>query len=90
MIVIYENIDKSIAVLIPTLEALSFATIKQIAEKDVPNNLPYWIVDETTIPTEPIEQWQLDGTQGNPDGFGGEYNEFDDTILVKYLKGVIL
>jgi hypothetical protein len=34
MIVIYENPDKSISVLTPTKEALSFATIQQIAEKD--------------------------------------------------------
>jgi hypothetical protein len=89
MIVIYENKDKSIALLTPTQEALSFATINQIAEKDVPHNLPYWIVDETTLPTEPIEQWELDGTQGEPDGFGGEYNEFDSTLLANYLQGVI-
>jgi hypothetical protein len=89
MIVIFENIDKSIAVLIPTQEALSFATINQIAEKDVPHNLPYWIVDETTLPTEPIEQWELDGTQGEPDGFGGASNEFDATLLAKYQQGLI-
>jgi hypothetical protein len=89
MIVIYENKDKSVAVLTPTQEALSFATIQQIAEKDVPHNLPYWIVDKTTLPTEPIEFWQIDGTQGDPDGFGGESNEFDTTLLAKYQQGVI-
>jgi hypothetical protein len=89
MIVIYENKDKSISILTPTQEALSFATINQIAEKDVPHNLPYWIVYEITLPTEPIEQWELDGTQGEPDGFGGEYNEFDSTLLANYLQGVI-
>jgi hypothetical protein len=89
MIVIYENSDKSISVLTPTEDALSFATIQQIAEKDVPHNLPYWIVDESTLPTEPIELWQLDGTQGEPNGFGGESNEFDAELLAKYLQGVI-
>ena len=68
MIVIYENQDKSIAVLTPTDEALSFATIQQIAEKDVPHNLPYWIVSVDTIPTDRTnrESWQLDGTEGEP------------------------
>ncbi|MCI4436952.1 MAG: hypothetical protein JHC33_09120 [Ignisphaera sp.] len=89
MVVIYENQDKSISVLIPTQEALSFATIQEIAEKDVPHNLPYWIVDEITLPAEPIELWQLDGTQGDPDGFGGESNEFDAELLAKYKQGVI-
>jgi hypothetical protein len=89
MVVIYENPDKSIAILTPTQEALSFATIQQIAEKDVPHNLPYWIVDETTLPTDPIEYWQLDGTQGAPDGFGGESNEFDAELLEKFKQGII-
>jgi hypothetical protein len=89
--VIYENIDKSIAILTPTQEALSFATIQQIAEKDVPHKLPYWIVSVDIIPTDRTnrESWQLDGTQGEPDGFGGESNEFDATLLSNYLQGVI-
>jgi hypothetical protein len=89
MVVIYENPDKSIATLTPTQEALSFATIQQIAEKDVPHNLPYWIVDEAILPTDPIEYWQLDGTQGEPDGFGGESNEFDAELLEKFKQGII-
>jgi hypothetical protein len=89
MVVIYENPDKSISVLTPTQEALSFATIQQIAEKDVPHKLPYWIVDETMLPTEPIEYWQLDGTQGDPNGFGGESNEFDADLLEKFKQGII-
>jgi hypothetical protein len=89
MIVIYENKDKSIAVLTPTQEALRFATIQEIARKDVPHNLPYWIVDESTLPTDPIEYWQLDGTQGNPDGYGGESNEFDAELLEKFKQGII-
>jgi hypothetical protein len=34
MRVIFKNIDNSVSVLIPIKEALSFATIEQIAEKD--------------------------------------------------------
>jgi len=88
--IIYENQDKSIAVLTPTKEALSFATIEQIAEKDVPHNLPYWIVEESVIPTDRSNRsaWQLDGSEGNPHGFGGESNEFDAELLANYLQGV--
>jgi hypothetical protein len=89
MVVIYENQDKSLAVLTPTQEALSFATIQEIALKDVPHNLPFWVVDETTLPAEPIEYWQLDGIQGNPDGYGGESNEFDAELLEKFKQGII-
>jgi hypothetical protein len=91
MKIIYENIDKSISVLVPTQEALSFATIQQVAEKDVPHNLPYWIVEDDIIPSDRTnrEAWQLDGTEGEPDGFGGESNEFDADLLAKYQQGVI-
>ena len=34
MKIIYENTDKTITILTPTQEALSFATIEQIAEKE--------------------------------------------------------
>jgi hypothetical protein len=91
MKIIYENRDKSISILTPTEEALSFATIQQIAEKDVPHNLPYWIVSADTIPTDRTnrEAWQLDGTQRDPDGFGGESNEFDSDLLAKLQQGII-
>lgn len=90
MKIIYENQDKSVSVLIPTQEALSFATIEQIAEKDVPHNLPYWIVDDSVIPTDRASRsaWEIDhDTIGNPHGFGGESNEFDAELLANYLQG---
>lgn len=87
--IIYKNIDGSVGVLIPTLEALSFATIEQIAEKDVPFELPYKIVSTTDIPTDRTyrDAWEWDDTI-IPDGFGGESNEFDAELLVKYNGGV--
>jgi len=83
MRIIYKNADDTIAILIPTPEALVFATIEQIAEKDVPFGLPYWIVDASVIPTDRTarNQWRLDGTQGEPDGYGGESNEFPGGVL---------
>lgn len=82
--IIYKNADDTIAVLIPTPGALSFATIEQIAEKDVPFGLPYWIVNASVIPTDRTarNQWRLDGTQGEPDGYGGESNEFPEGVVV--------
>jgi hypothetical protein len=92
MRIIYENQDKSIAVLTPTQEALSFATIHQIAEKDVPYNLPYWIVEDNAIPSDRTnrEAWQLDRTQVEPDGLGGESNEFDAELLGKFKQRAIV
>jgi hypothetical protein len=91
---IYEQKDGSICVLTPTHEALAMfdderAGMLAICEKDVPHNLPYWIVDESTLPTDQIEYWQLDGTQGDPDGYGGESNEFDAELLEKFKQGII-
>jgi hypothetical protein len=87
--IIYKNIDNSVGVLIPTQEALSFATIQQIAEKDVPKDLPYKIVDTTYIPVDRTYRsaWIWDNTW-IPDGFGGISNQFDPILLAKYNGGI--
>ena len=86
--IIFKNKDNSIGVITPTEEALSFATIEQIAEKDVPHNLPYWIVPTSDIPESRIfrNAWEIDESFGEPDGFGGENNEFDTELLRKYYE----
>lgn len=85
--IIFKNEDNSIGIIIPSDEALSFATIEQIAEKDVPHNLPYWIVETSVIPEDRTfrSAWEIDESFGEPDGFGGESNEFDAELLAKYL-----
>ena len=89
MRIIFKNIDNSVGVLIPTQEALSFATIEQIAEKDVPKDLPYKIVEDIDIPSDRTYRnaWEWDNTIV-PDGFGGESNEFDTQLLENYNKGI--
>ena len=86
MKIIYKNQDNSIGIITPTTEALSFATIEQIAEKDVPHNLPYWIVEDSVIPTDRTfrNAWEIDESLGEPNGFGGESNEFDEGLLKAY------
>lgn len=86
--IIYKNQDNSVSILIPTSEALSFVTIEQIAEKDVPHNLPYWIVNTSDIPESRTFRgaWEIDESFGEPDGFGGENNEFDAELLANYYK----
>ena len=85
MRIIYKNLDNSVGVLIPTAEALSFVTINQIAEKDVPKDLPYKIVSVDNISTDRTyrESWKWDNSIV-PDGFGGESNEFDAELLKNY------
>ena len=86
MKIIFKNEDNSIGIITPSDEALSFATIEQIAEKDVPHNLPYWIVEGSVIPTDRTfrSAWEVDDSFGKPNGFGGESNEFDDELLKAY------
>ena len=84
--IIYKNLDNSVGVIIPTQEVLKFATVFQVAEKDVPHNLPYWIVEDSVIPENRTfrSAWEIDENFGKPDGFGGESNEFDDELLKAY------
>ena len=86
----FKNQDNSIGIITPTDESLSFATVIQVAEKDVPHNMPYWIVDASDIPTDRIYRsaWEVDEAMGEPHGFGGESNEFDAELLAAYYAGV--
>ena len=86
MKIIFKNQDNSIGIITPTEEALSFATIKQIAEKDVPQDLPYWIVEDLAIPEDRTfrSAWEIDESFEKPDGFGGESNQFDEALLKAY------
>lgn len=84
--IIFKNQDNSIGIITPTEEVLKFATLLDVAEKDVPHNLPYWIVPTSDIPTDRTFRgaWEVDESFGEPDGFGGENNEFDEELLKAY------
>jgi hypothetical protein len=85
MKIIFKNKYNSIGIITPTGEALSFATIEQIAKKDVPMDLTYWIVEDSAIPEDRTfrSAWTIDKDL-EPHGFGGESNEFDAELLAKY------
>ena len=86
MKIIFKNQDNSIGIITPTDEALSFATVIQVAEKDCPYNLPYWIVEDSVIPENRTfrSAWEIYESMGKPNGFGGESDEFDDELLKVY------
>ena len=85
MKIIYKT-ETGVSILHPTPEALSFATIQEIAEKDVPFGYPYWLVEDDYIPTDRTfrNAWELDESAGDPDGFGGEASTFSDEILSRF------
>ncbi|MFP0549280.1 hypothetical protein ACLDXX_12110 [Acinetobacter baumannii] len=74
MNITYKNTDGSVAVFTPTQEALDQFTLDEIAQRIVPNSVPYWIVDPSTIPSDRTfrDAWELDEISlGEPHGFGG-------------------
>ena len=86
MKIVFKNQDNSIGIITPTDEALKFATVIQVAEKDVPHNLPYWIVEDSVIHENRTfrSAWEIGESFGKPDGFGKESNQFDAKLLTAY------
>ncbi len=64
MQVILFPIDENVAVMTPVGEPLA------TAKKDVPEGVPFIIIDSTELPNAPQETWEVDFS--NPDGYGGE------------------
>ena len=83
---IYKNPDNSVGIIIPSDEALAIFGLEKILEKDVPAGLPYWMVSVNDIPENRIfrSAWEIDENFGKPDGFGGENNQFDSSLLAIY------
>ena len=76
--IIYKQDNGSVAVVIPTPEALEQYGIQAIAVKDVPAGKPYKIVDAADIPADRTDRdaWTVDDADLT-DGIGGESNEFN-------------
>ncbi|WP_407507357.1 hypothetical protein [Acinetobacter baumannii] len=75
MNIIYKNQSGSVSVFTPTQEALDNLTLEEIAQRIVPNSVPYWIVDPSAIPSDRTfrDAWELDeASLGEPSGIGGE------------------
>jgi hypothetical protein len=76
--IIYKK-DDGVAIIIPAPECLQHHTIEEIAEKDVPEGLPYKIVDASEIPTDRTfrNAWEIDESELT-DGVGGSITSFDE------------
>jgi hypothetical protein len=44
-------------------------TLVEIGIKDVPKDIPFWIIDQSELPSTPQETWKLEN-MGQPDGIG--------------------
>jgi hypothetical protein len=81
MKIIYKNIDNTIAILTPTEDCLQSYTIQQIALKDTPQGLPFWIVEDSIIPSDRTfrNAWEVDeASLGVPHGYGSEFHTFEE------------
>ena len=63
--IIYKNTDGTIAIIIPTPEALQNMTIDAIAQKDVPTGLNYKIVNTSDISSDRTfrNAWTIDDAE---------------------------
>jgi hypothetical protein len=75
--IIYQTDDGGVAVIVPTLEALSVHGIMAIALKDVPSGKPFKILDASEIPSDRTfrSAWEVD-PDDLTDGVGSPSNEF--------------
>ena len=77
--IIFKNEDNTVGIIIPTDESVANYSMNEIADKDVPNGLPYWIVGLDAIPEDRTfrNAWEIDSSLvNNPDGQGRESYEF--------------
>lgn len=67
--IVYQLLDTSVSSMTPCDCGL---TIQEIARQDVPHGVPFWIVDESVIPVDPVarKEWALTDELGIPAGLG--------------------
>ena len=69
--IVYQLVGQPVSILIPCNCGLS---VLQIGEKDVPADVPFWIVEASDIPSDRTyrDAWEIDPAQmGEPAGVGG-------------------
>lgn len=77
--ILYMAEDGILAVIVPSSECLKTRTIQEIADKDVPDGLPYKIVNVSEIPSDRDFRgaWEIDQEELT-DGVGRPTAEFDE------------
>lgn len=80
--IVYGNSDGGVCVVYPCDCGL---TIEEIALKDVPDGVPFWIVDVESIPTDRAfrDAWELDAN-----ALGKAHGKGSTAEYLKRLEGV--
>jgi hypothetical protein len=79
-LILLENDTGGVSIGYPTPESLTQYTITEIALKDVPTGIPFWIVDEDEISKDHtfFDAWELDvDALGEPTGYGMNYEDWE-------------
>lgn len=71
-VIIYPQKNGPIAIITPILD--SGLTVEQIAKKDVPDGVPYLIIDESEVPSDFSfrDAWEADFSNPHGRGMGNE------------------
>ena len=82
--IIYKNDEGGVSIIHPSAQILEHVNIEDIAKKDVPEGVAYYIVEEEDIPTDHTFRaaWELD-VEATPSGVGGEEDTFSQEIIEK-------
>lgn len=82
-VVVYCDHDGTLIVLYPSMD------VTQVALKDVPFGLPFWIIDADRLPSRECRQeWYIDSASlSRPDGYGANYGAGTDKEVVGYDRG---
>jgi len=80
MRILNKNPDNSLSILIPAPACIKNHTIEEIALKDVPSGVPFWIVPNEEIPTDRTfrNAWEIPEDMGDPSGYGSQNNTFEE------------
>lgn len=85
MKIVCQNPEGSIVIITPTPECLADHSLEAIALKDVASGYPYWLVDDREIPSDRTfrDAWEIPEAWGEPDGYGSQYNTFEELEEMK-------
>lgn len=51
--------DGSVIVMTPVPQEVSGLSVQEVAEKDVPEGLAYWLINSDKLPLEPQQTWEI-------------------------------
>jgi len=81
-VIVFKNEDSTIGIILPTPECLQERNLFEIAYKDVPTGLPFWIMNSEELPSDYRyrDAWELENNIRPADGYGSTSNNFEELV----------